>query len=130
MDGKYRQTERNLLHCKQHGISIMDTRHQYLSLRKITAGMVLADDLMDKLGHVLLPAGTALTDGMLKSLGHHDIHQLSILLDETPGEELDRSLEHQQKIDRLKQLFRKNPNDLPTSTLQTYLQKYRQGEAP
>ncbi len=106
----------------------MNNRHHYLSLSKINAGMVLADDLMDKLGHVLLPAGTSLTAGMLKSLAHHDIHQLSILLDETPGEEQDRVLEQQKKIARLETLFRKTPYEFPTSTLQTYIQKYRAGE--
>jgi hypothetical protein len=90
--------------------------------------MVLADDLMDKLGHVLLPAGTALTEGMLKSLGHHDIHQLSILIDEVPGDEQERTLEHQKKIERLEHLFRKKPDDTPTSNLYAYLQKYRAGD--
>ena len=107
----------------------MDKRHQYLSIQKITAGMVLADDLMDKQGHVLLPAGATLTEGMLKSLAHHDIHQLSILVDEVPGDELNRALENQKKIDRLEQLFRKRPYESPTSTLQIYIQKYRAGEA-
>lgn len=107
----------------------MDKRHHYLSIQKITAGMVVADDLLDKLGHVLLPAGTSLTNGMLKSLAHHEIHQLSILFDEIPGDALDNALGHQKKIDRLALLFRKIPYDSPTSILQIYLQKYRTGDA-
>jgi hypothetical protein len=106
----------------------MGNRRHYLSIHKTTAGMVLADDLMDKLGHVLLPAGTTLTDAMLKSLILHEVHLLSILLDEVPGDALERSLERQKKIDRLEYLFRKKPDDTPTSTLQTYLQKYRTGD--
>lgn len=92
--------------------------------------MVLADDLMDKLGRILLPAGTMLTDNMLKSVSHHHILQLSILVEEIPGEEQDHVLEHVQKIDRLAHLFRHGPYESPTSILQAYLYKYRTGEVP
>jgi hypothetical protein len=105
----------------------MDKRHQFLPIHQLCEGMVLADDLMDKLGHVLLPAGAAITDGILKSLERHDIHHVSILVDEVPGDEQERLLELQKKAERLNILFRKNPYEAPTNILQTYLQKYRTG---
>ncbi len=107
----------------------MDNRHQYLALKNIKPGMVLADDLMDKLGRILLPAGTSLTDKILKSITQHHILQLSILVSELPGEEQDQTLERQKKIDRLQQLFRHAPYESPTSILQAYAYKYREGDA-
>ncbi len=107
----------------------MDNRHQYLSIKNIKPGMILADDLMDKHGRILLPAGTSLTDKILKSITQHHILQLSILVSELPGEVQDQALERQKKIDRLEQLFRLGPYESPTSILQAYTYKYREGEA-
>lgn len=119
----------NLLHCHYDEITIMSKQHHYLSLHKVTAGMVLADNLLDKLGHVLLPSGTALTETMLTSLAHHNIHQLSILIDNANESEHDYAGERQIKLDRLAILFRQAPYDPPTSTLLAYVQKYRSGGA-
>ena len=105
----------------------MDKRHHFLPIHQISQGMALADDLMDKQGHVLLPAGTIISEGMLKSLERHDIHQLSILIEEMPGDEQAHLLELQKKVDRLNTLFRKRPYESPTDILQTYIQKYREG---
>lgn len=108
----------------------MDNRHQYLAIKNIKPGMVLADDLMDKLGRILLPAGTALTDKILKSITQHHILQLSILVSELPGEEQDHAHEQQKKLGRLEQLFRKGPYESPSNILQAYILKYRTGDAP
>jgi hypothetical protein len=108
----------------------MDNRHQYLAIKNIKPGMVLADDLIDKLGRILLPAGTKLTDKILKSITQHQIVQLSILVNEVPGEEQDHELEKQKKIDRLEQLFRHGPYESPTNILKTYIYKYRAGDTP
>ena len=107
----------------------MDNRHQYLSIKNIKPGMVLADDLMDKLGRILLPAGTLLTDKILLSITQHHILQLSILVSELPGEEQDQALERQKKIDRLQQLFRHGPFESPTNILEAYINKYRTGDS-
>lgn len=107
----------------------MENRHQYLSMKNIKPGMILADDLMDKLGRILLPAGTSLTAKILKSITQHHILQLSILVNEIEGEEQDPGLERQIKIDRLTQLFRHGPILSPTNLLQEYLLKYRTGDA-
>lgn len=108
----------------------MSQRHQYLSIQNISAGMVLADDLLDKLGHVLLPAGVCLTEAMLKSLHQHHVQQLSVLVDDAPGHEQDQALALQKKRDRLEKLFRHAPCDGPTATLLSYLQKYRSDKGP
>ncbi|MFZ6772680.1 hypothetical protein ACO0LB_08165 [Undibacterium sp. SXout7W] len=104
----------------------MSKHYRRLPLATATSGMVLAEDVLDKLGHVLLPAGTTLTDKMLHSLEQHDIHQLSINSEVTS--EADQEQEHQVKIERLKVIFRHGPYDAPTSYLQNYIQQYRQGE--
>ncbi len=106
----------------------MNKRHHYLLLHKVAAGMVLADNLLDKLGHVLLPAGISLTETMLKSIAQHQITQLSIAIDDSIEAEHDIANERQLKLDRLAILFRQAPYDRPTSTLLTYMQKYRSGE--
>ena len=107
----------------------MGNRHQYLSIKNIKPGMVLADDLMDKLGRILLPAGTTLTDKILKSITQHHILQLSILVSELPGEEQDQTLERQKKIERLQRIFRHAPEESPANLLLAYLIKYREGDA-
>lgn len=100
-------------------------KHRYLSLEKISAGMVLADDLLDKQGHVLLPAGISLTDNMLKSLAHHEVHQVSILMDVVDDINLPSP---QEKLARLEQLFRITPRSAATESLYVYLKNYREQE--
>lgn len=91
--------------------------------------MILSDDLIDKLGRILLPAGTELTEKTIKSIEHHNILQLFIEVSKLPGDELDPTLERQTKIDRIEQLFRHSPHDSPTNLLQEYIFKYRTGDA-
>lgn len=100
----------------------MSTRHRYLPLSKIDVGMVLADDLLDKLGHILLPAGVTLTEGMLKSIAHHDIHQLSVLV-ETPETEV--IIDPQQRMMRLEKIFSHCRDAEPGHTLFMYMKSYR-----
>lgn len=91
--------------------------------------MILADDLMDKLGRVLLPAGTLLTEKTLQSVIQHKILQLSILANELSSEARDPAIEHQEKVDRIKQLFRHDSYQSPNNLLQEYIFKYRTGDA-
>ena len=44
--------------------------------------MVLADDLRDGWGNILLPQGTKLTELTLESLKRYDINELAILSEE------------------------------------------------
>ena len=99
----------------------MNNNHKHLPLAQIGAGAILADDLLDKIGHVLLPKGTTLSAATLKSIAHHDIHHLSILsdVDQEPSREYDLS--------RLIKIFRHTPSEGPTITLKTYIERYRKG---
>ncbi|GGC85593.1 hypothetical protein GCM10011396_36150 [Undibacterium terreum] len=89
--------------------------------------MTLADDLLDKQGHVLLPAGVTLTAGMLKSLAQHSVQQLSIAQEGMSEQE--QTVDYQKKLDRLAILFRQGPYEGPTGTLQEYIYNYRRAEA-
>lgn len=111
----------------------MSKKHPYIALAQVHPGAILAEDLLDKVGHVLLPAGTELTASMLKAIANHHIHQLPIQsVDTDPSslassEHVSANREHQ--LERLNQLFRHSPQDGPTATLKMYLEKYRQEEA-
>lgn len=105
----------------------MNKHSHYLSLNKVTTGMILADDLLDKVGHILLPAGTTLSENMLHSLATHGISQLCIEKDNTPSP--DELEERQDKIERIPLLFRKYPAEKPLNLLQKYIQHYREGDS-
>jgi hypothetical protein len=49
-----------------------------LPLAQVRAGMVLATDLRDKGGHVLLPAGTTLTQALLDRLAGQGIDTVPV----------------------------------------------------
>lgn len=103
----------------------MNKHSHYLPLNKVSAGMILADDLLDKVGHILLPSGTALSDNMIHSLATHGINQLCIEADAMPSP--DELKERQLKIERIPLLFRKYPAEKPVNLLQKYIQHYREG---
>ncbi|MBC3863608.1 hypothetical protein H8K32_15990 [Undibacterium jejuense] len=104
----------------------MSKHSQYLVLAKVTEGMVLADDLLDKVGHVLLPAGVTLTASMLKSLAHHHVQQLCIEKETVNEQEVEA--ERQLKLGRIAYLFRLQPDQEPANALKQYLIHYREGE--
>lgn len=106
----------------------MNKRHHYLPLQKVIADMVLADNLLDKQGHILLPAGTCLSAAMIASMHHHDIHQLSILIDDASEPEQDREISLQAKMDRLDAIFRHAEKEGPIASLYVYLQRYLREE--
>ncbi len=104
----------------------MHKRFRYLPLSKVVAGTVLAEDLLDKVGHVLLPAGVTLTDRMLLSIAQHDIHQLSV-------EDVDISEQEEQEnlqasLLRIEKLFRHTGDSAPANILKSYILHYRKGE--
>ncbi|WP_395008951.1 hypothetical protein [Undibacterium sp.] len=111
----------------------MNNKHKYLPLAHIEAGAILADDLLDKLGHVLLPKGTTLTVAILKSIALHDIHQLSIIseLDQGQNQGLELELEQIREHDliRINKIFRHTPSEGPTVTLKSYIERYRKEHA-
>jgi hypothetical protein len=104
----------------------MSKKHHYVPVSKVTAGMILSENLLDKLGHVLLPAGSTLTDHTIKAMAHHNVHQLAIV--QTDDEGNDDAESKQKKIDRLSHIFKHAPYDDPTDTLKAYIEKYRHGD--
>lgn len=110
----------------------MSQKHLYVALAQVQAGAILAEDLLDKIGHVLLPAGTQLTASMLQAIGNHHIHQLSIQdtdkIDSSAINQEEAQQKKTQQLERLNRLFRHESNDGPTKTLRAYIEKYRQGE--
>lgn len=51
---------------------------QYLDLEDVRAGMVLARNVRDDRGQVLLPAGCALTDAQLRTLHAHRVTRVPV----------------------------------------------------
>ncbi|MFZ6689571.1 hypothetical protein ACO0K0_17645 [Undibacterium sp. SXout11W] len=105
----------------------MSKHSQYIALAKATEGMVLADDLLDKVGHVLLPAGAKLTASILNSLAHHHIQQLCVEKEVVDKQEMET--ERQYKLSRIEYLFRLQPDQEPANSLKQYLIHYREGNA-
>ena len=115
----------------------MNKKHRYVELSKISVGAILAEDLLDKQGHVLLPAGTALSAAMLKAMAHHEIHHLPLLsTDEEETQTTENPLDstaQDQQLDRLHHIFRHITNETApegaTAILKNYLESYRRGDA-
>lgn len=104
----------------------MNKHYHYLPLSKVTPGMVLADDLLDKVGHVLLPASTILTERMLQAIVHHDIHQLSI--EGVAATEQEDSENLATQLERIEKIFRHIGESEPACILKSFVIHYRQGE--
>jgi hypothetical protein len=108
----------------------MSKKHHFIPVSKVRAGMILSENLLDKLGHVLLPAGTELTEITIKAMAHHEIHQLAVLSDSADAENDNSDIEFQQKkIARLDTIFRHAPVGEPTDLLRTYVEKYRRSKS-
>lgn len=105
----------------------MSKHSRYLPLNKLEAGMVLAHDLLDKMGHVLLPAGVNLTDATIKAIAHHDVHLLSIVSD--AGEQIIDAEELQRQLQRVDYLFRHASDEGAMQTLRQFVVHYREGLA-
>ncbi|MFZ6745920.1 hypothetical protein ACO0LC_22060 [Undibacterium sp. JH2W] len=105
----------------------MNKHYHYLPLSKVSPGTVLADDLLDKVGHVLLPAGTTLTERMLQAIAHHDIHQLSVA--GAPNLKQENTQDMAAQLDRIDKIFRHIGDSEPANILKAYVIHYRQGES-
>jgi hypothetical protein len=107
----------------------MSSAYQHLALADVRPGMVLSDELMDELGHVLLPQGAILTAAIIALLPRHGVDMLAVLradaasLPPAPDQALLQA--------RLAYLFRKNDidnkDDWATGILHRYMEDYRLG---
>ncbi|MFZ6849810.1 hypothetical protein [Undibacterium sp. RuRC25W] len=104
----------------------MSKDSHYLPLTKVTEGMVLAENLLDKVGHILLPVGTTLTTSMLNAITHHQVYQLCVQMDDADAQEVKK--EQLEKLARVERLFRSQAGKEPASTLKQYLIHYREGQ--
>ena len=104
----------------------MNRQHTQISLDEAEPGMILADDLFDARGQVLLPAGAALTPTILSALQRRDIGTMSILGDEIP--EIDNSKNLEEHEQRLASVFRKqSDDDMATEILRQFIYNFRFG---
>ena len=87
----------------------MINRYKQVELDDAVAGMVLADDVLDGQGGVLLPQKTALTDALLTSLRRRGIDTVYVVNDDISEEELNAERQRVQR--RLARLFRKCQDD-------------------
>lgn len=129
--------------------------HLNIALDQAEAGMVLADDLLDSHGAVLLPQGAILTDATLASLRRRGVAHCSIVYAGTAGQaggadgdagataqaahavpavheagaatEARAALRAQQ-LARLRHLFRHNADHEANATLLQLLTDYRNRE--
>jgi hypothetical protein len=103
----------------------MSAQATLVALSDAEAGMVLATDLKDAGGAVLLPAGTALSAASLKSLERRGVEEVSVVADEPPETDAQKEAERLRKLGRLERLFRHSAASGATGALLGYLQRYR-----
>ncbi len=101
----------------------MISRYKQLDLDDAEAGMVLAADVLDHQGSVLLPAGAPLTEALLKSMRRRSIDSVRVVDDAISTEELAR--ERERVAARLARLFRVPARDEANATLRAALSAYR-----
>ena len=99
---------------------------QTIALDAAQAGMVLAVDLRDGHGNLLLPQGGVLTDAMLQALQRHGVVSLEIV-GEAKEVVIDEAQQEAEKA-RLKHRFRLAGNDIPVLTLYHAMLHYRLGQ--
>lgn len=113
----------------------MSASYQHLPLAEVLPGMVLASELLDTQGMVLLPEGTVLTAAMIASLPRHGIDIIPVNRDHVNTvERAAEDMARQARIDRLAVLFRHhdpdNDRDWSTATLYKFVGDYRLNGEP
>lgn len=88
----------------------MTATYRHLPLADVQPGMVLSDELLDKQGHVLLPAGTVLTEKMLERMPGHGVESLAVAADAPPDPE-QSAAERESRLARIAVLFRHHAAD-------------------
>lgn len=103
-----------------------------ISIDIASEGMVLAGDLRDAGGAILLPGGATLSQSTLKSLRRRGIERLAVSLPDAPEPELDpaaQQAERARRGARLRHLFRRvGEGDGASAALLARLMHYRKGE--
>jgi hypothetical protein len=105
----------------------MSTQEAIVSIDDATEGMVLAQNLLDGGGAVLLPAGATLSASSINSLRRRGIEQLQVALEAEPVDQAALQAERERQCVRLQQLFRKNVAVGASGKLLERLHNYRMG---
>jgi hypothetical protein len=88
----------------------MTGSYRHLPLAEVQPGMVLSDELLDKQGQVLLPAGAVLTEKMLERMPGHGIASLAVV-DDAPPDPVKTQAEREAQLARIAVLFRRHDPD-------------------
>ena len=101
----------------------MISKYKQVDLDDASAGMVLAVDVLDHQGSVLLPKGAALSDSLLTSMRRRGIDSVQVVDDGVSPEQL--AAERERIAARLQQLFRKPGPGRADALLREQLAAYR-----
>ncbi|MEC5163672.1 hypothetical protein ACFDR9_003423 [Janthinobacterium sp. CG_23.3] len=107
----------------------MSAQAQRIELDAARAGMVLAGDLRDANGSVLLPDGATLTEANLASLRRRGVDACSVLPADAGDAAEDaaaRAARVAQQLRRLERLFRRSAAEEATPRLLQLLTTYRE----
>jgi hypothetical protein len=99
------------------------SKYKEIDLDDAETGMILAVEVLDHQGSVLLPAGAALTDALLTSMGRRGIDKVRIVDDSVSTQDLEA--ERERIAARLAQLFRRPDAGAANAMLQAQLGAYR-----
>lgn len=106
----------------------MTGSYRHLPLAEVQPGMVLSDELLDKQGQVLLPAGAVLTERMLERMPGHGIESLAVV-DDSPPDPVQTAAEREAALARIAVLFRRhdpdNGEDWATQSLRDLVTQFR-----
>ncbi len=109
----------------------MTGSYRHLPLAEVQPGMVLSDELLDKQGQVLLPAGTVLTEKMLERMPGHGIESLAVVGD-SPPDPVQTEAEREAQLARIAVLFRRHDpddgEDWATQELRALVTEFRVGK--
>ena len=104
----------------------MSRRSDRISLDEASPGMVLADDLLDEQGKILLPAGATLSESSIASLRRREIDTLPVCGEKVS--EVDNAAAIEMHRQRLARLFRKHEEvELATEILRRFVSDFRLG---
>jgi hypothetical protein len=101
----------------------MISRYKHVPIDEATAGMVLADEVCDRHGNVLLAKGAQLSEPLLQALRRRGIESVRIEGEEISHEQL--AAERERVAARLAHLFRKAHGGAANTLLREQLTGYR-----
>ena len=98
-----------------------------LTLDQASPGMILADDMRDVGGNLLLKSGTSFTESMLASLQRYNIGSFTVVGEESDAVDDTAARELVQR--RLAKLFRRCGDGVASRSLRDGLSQYRLGKS-